>query len=456
MRGLAAAAILSFLAGCGETTAGAPKVSSVKDAAPNPDAAADAGLSDRPISGPDVRISDAAPDSRSPDGPLDGAPTVLDAHKPDAAGPDAQPADAAVKPPAAPGPIWLVQISDTHVGETPATGANLTAYLDQVLPVIAPVATLHTGDLIDDGGEAVQWAEYDTVTTGHTPAYPEYLEIPGNHDVKHDGLMSYELHAHTFQAGDGLFGETDLDTPAGTIRLIRTNTADTTLNAVNVLGYFGDQQMNALLAAPEPAEPPLFTLVLGHHPIGGVDGLFLLDSNTRMQRVFDRFQPAAYLCGHIHIPFQAWVGGTLQLQAGSLGKENLGSPSFMVIGYDAGQLTARSVNLDGAATPPVQWPLTLVTAPPDAALGGVNPKASAVAPGALVAVHALVFGPDGPDALPPVEARFDHGQSVRLAPQGGPVWMGEIAAPIAAGAHTLSVGPQGAGPHTVTVQVSAQ
>ena len=390
--------------------------------------------------------------ARDVDPGLDGA-EVADALAADAVVPDGERppedggADAA---PDASGPVdpaavvWFVHISDTHVGEAPEMGRRLTQFLESALPVIEPTATLHTGDLVDLGGEDVQWQEYGEVVHERVPAFPEYLEISGNHDLKQGGTPGYLSTSRSGQAGVGLHGQTFIDTPAGTVRIVRTDTSDTEFNAANVLGFFGEEQADELLALPAPATPPAATFVLGHHPMVGLDRLVLLGSDLRMQRVMQHFEADVYLCGHLHLPYLAWIHETLSVQVGSLTKPVLGSRTFALLALDGGVLSARTVGLDDDIVAQVRWPVVLVTAPINAGLGTSNPLAAPVAPGEPLTVRALVFAPW---ELESVEAILDFGEPVPLQPLAGaaPLWQVTVPAPEAEGLHGVEVRAAGGG-----------
>lgn len=374
--------------------------------------------------------------SREDGGPADGG--GADQGPAGDGGPEADGELDGGEPAAPPPPLWFLHATDTHVGEQAEHGAALALFFDAVVPVVQPAAVLHTGDLVDHGAEEQQWAEYRAVVEQRAPPYPTYLEIPGNHDMKDDGVDGYLASARAALAGAGPSGQTLLDTPAGTVRIIRTNTADTSLNPANVLGYFGEAQMEELLALPDPEPRPVLTLVLGHHPMAGLERLMLLGSDLRMQRIFERFAPQAYLCGHMHLPYISWIGPVLSLQGGSLGKALLGQRSFALLAWDRGVVSARSIGWDpGQAASPVAWPLVLVTSPGSALLGGLSPAARAFAPGEPFALRALAFAPAD---VAQVEASLDRGDWTPLIRQQPPqLWMGTFAAPAEQGYHALEV-----------------
>ncbi len=421
-------------------TPGQDSGSPERDGGPEP---TDLALADATT--PDAE-TDLVPDLQSaPDGSElpDGAPADQGGEAPDLG----SPSDGEVAPDsgADPGPspvVWFVHISDTHVGEFPDTARRMAQFLDGALPVLQPAAVLHTGDLVDLGGDAAEWQAYADAVHPRIPdvlpAYPRYLEIPGNHDLKQEGTPNYLATSISGRAGVGLHGVSYIDTPAGTLRVIRTDTSDTQFNAANVVGFFGEEQADELLASPEPPTPPLATFVLGHHPMVGLDRLILLGSDLRMHRVIERFGATAYLCGHLHMPFISWVGDTLSVQVGSLTKPVLGTRTFALLAVDNGVISARTAPLDDDIVAQVRWPLVLITSPVNAGLGGSSPNAGHVAAGSELTVRALVFAPWQLDS---VEAVLDFGEAVPLQPvdPAGPLWQVTLSAPATPGLHAVEV-----------------
>lgn len=379
----------------------------------------------------DVGVHDASPDR-----------AVADARPPDASCGDA----GCPSPPA--GPLWFLQISDLHFGGA-SVDARLARVLSELLPTINPAATFNTGDTVEEGGNT-PWKPYVDLVTGKTPAYPGYLEIPGNHDLKNNGIGNYLANTVTGKAGGGIYGDAVVTTSRGPVRIIRTNTSDGGTNAINVLGSFGDKQRDALLALAPPPTPPLYTVVLGHHPIAGAFGLQVLGTDGNMKKVIDGTGGLLYLCGHVHSPHLSFHKKTLVVQASSLGKSD--PPSLMLLALDAGSPSAREVVVSGGSVPSVSWPIVLITAPADAKLGGTNPHAAPLSAASAFEVRALAFAPG---AVTAVEARLDMGAWQPLASAGGPLHEGTIQ-PSKGGKLGLEVRAttkEGSASHAVTVEV---
>jgi hypothetical protein len=379
----------------------------------------------------DARTADARPDQ-----PIADVPSL----------PDGACGDAGC--PSATSPLWFLHVSDLHFGGGPVD-ARFALVLSELLPTIKPAATFNTGDSVEEGGDS-PWKPYVDLVTGKTPAYPGYLEIPGNHDLKNNGIGNYLANTVTGKAGGGIYGDALVNTPGGQVRVIRTNTADGGTNAINVLGSFGDKQRDALLALAPPPTPPLYTVVLGHHPIVGAFGLQVLGTDGSMKKVIDATGGRLYLCGHVHTTHLSFYKKTLVVQASSLGKSD--PPSLLLVALDAGSPSVREIVVSGGSVPALSWPIVLITAPADTKLGGTNPHASPLSAAVAFKVRALAFAPS---PISTVEARLDMGSWQPLASAGGAVHEGMVQ-PSKGGKLGLEVratSKEGTTSHAVTVEI---
>lgn len=348
------------------------------------------------------------------------------------------------------GPVWFLHLTDTHLGENtgPAPG-NLQAFVRDVLPVVQPALTVHTGDLTDTG-DPLQYDAYSSLVTGKVAAFPLYSEIPGNHDVKTDTTADFLARTPTGKAGGKVWGVHDVDTSSGRVRLVRTSTVDSGLGTLRMLGVVGDGQVSELLSAPTSAVPLRGTLLAAHHPFAALSST---SSDSRMQQLIDHFAPAFYLCGHVHLDSFSWLGKTFVQQAATLGRENGSEGHFVLGALDDDGPAARSVPIDYALSPTVAWPLVLVTRPGDAKLGGTNPVAKAVKAGATMVVRSLAFAPS---AVTSVRVRVDSGAWSSMTNTGPSWWTATVSAPASSGSHTVEVSAtsgEGAGAGAVTISV---
>jgi hypothetical protein len=342
-----------------------------------------------------------------------------------------------------PGPVWFLHASDPHFGDSTSVSALLGTLLGELVPVLEPAATILSGDTTDSGA-AAEWALYHAAIDAAAPTYPAWLEIPGNHDVKDDHADLFLSESLAGRAGSGLHGQTFLDTAAGRVRLLRANTSDSSLNAVNIAGTFGADQAAELMALADLAPPSAYTLATGHHPLTGAERLIL--GFDRLQTLLSTAGAQAYLCGHVHWQNLSWLGNTLIVQAPSLGKSD--PTSVCLVALDQTGPAARFLPMDGSLT----WPVALITSPASPSLGGANPHAASYSPGSLLQARALVFAPG---ALSHVEFRL-NGTVFPASETRAHVWEAGVELPAAAGSATLTLvatGADGAGSDEITLHI---
>ena len=302
------------------------------------------------------------------------------------------------------GPVWFVHVSDMHFGQSAVASAMTRALVDEVIPTIEPAVSVNSGD-VTDGGTAAQWSSYRAIVDGAVPAYPAYLEIVGNHDVKDDELPAFLAESVVGRAGEHVHGQTFVERAGGRIRLLRTNTADSSNNPLNIAGIFGQAQFDALSALDDLDPPSRWVVAAGHHPLTGLERLYL--GFDRMQQLLAAVGARVYFCGHVHRQAFSWLGETLISQANSLGKSEVPALALVALGQTGP--AARFVAME----PFVSWPLVLITTPADPDLGGQNPYAAQIQAGGQLTVRAIAFAPGGVDELV-----FQLGDRVQ---QGAPV-----------------------------------
>ncbi|HSA23365.1 MAG TPA: metallophosphoesterase [Myxococcota bacterium] len=342
-----------------------------------------------------------------------------------------------------PGPVWFVHNSDHHFGDSDDAATRLEVLQRDLLPILEPAAAVLSGDTTE-GGTGPEWAAYHGAIDAFAPLYPAWVEIPGNHDVKEDGEDRFRSEAIAGRAGAGLYGQALLDTAAGPVRLLRANTADSDLVAVNLSGSFGAAQATALMALEDGDPPSAYTLVTGHHPMTGPLRLYL--GFERMQTLLAATGAQAYLCGHVHAQAFTWLGDVLVVQADSLGKSD--AAKAILLALDQTGPSAKLLPLDGSQT----WPLVMITSPADDALGGVNPRAATYPPGSQVLARALVFAPG---ALSHVEFRLG-GEVFYAAEIREHVWEATVTLPASAESVSLTAvatGADGASDDAITFDV---
>ncbi|NMB75208.1 MAG: hypothetical protein GYA21_08765 [Myxococcales bacterium] len=341
-------------------------------------------------------------------------------------------------------PIWFLHITDCHFGESAVAASLTTTFFSTVVPAIEPVAAINTGDETD-GGSSYQWLLYQDAAAG-APPYPQYFEIPGNHDKKSGDGQPFIASSWTGRAGGGFFGLTHLGTTAGPVRAVRVDTADSTMNAVNIAGILGSAQAAQLVSLIDSdTSDSRFSIIAAHHPMLGLEQLRL--GADSMQQIIDRAGALIYLCGHTHRAEIGWLGRTLHVMGPSLGKTS--PTTYSLVSLDTTGPAVRLVQLSSSPT----WPVTMITSPADAALAGVNPHAGELPAAASVTVRALAFAPGG---ISKVEVQLGDGPWVEMARLRDHVYQVDLTLPGLAGNTTLraraSAG-SGTDVHEITVKV---
>jgi hypothetical protein len=408
--------LLFILVCCGENTAQPPAPDAAPDASPQIDSA----LAEDATPLPDA----AASDSSAPDASVDVRP------------------------------IWFLHLTDPHLGAQSFGTAALTAAVQEVAPAVAPTSTLLTGD-ITDSGKTEEWSTYQSIIKSQVPAFPAYLEVIGNHDVKADNGLSFLANTQTGKAGGGLYGLSYIDTPQGRVRMVHTNTVDSSSALNQLLGYVGEDQVKDLQALPPSPVPPTHTIVAGHHPLKGVQSLQVLGTDARMRQILDHFSADLYLCGHAHLAQLSWEKSTLVVQAPTLGKPEIVTPNagLAIVSLDVTGPSARVFNLSKSSPVTVSWPLVLITTPADVDLGGNNPHAKPMLPGATLSVRVLAFSVTG---IQSTEARVGGGSWAAMIAMDKWLWQVELTAPSTTGRHKLEVlalSAEGTATHEIDIVV---
>jgi len=348
-------------------------------------------------------------------------------------------------------PTWLLHLTDTHIGASSFATKALTAAVKNVITVISPTSTIVTGD-ITEGGKTAEWQAYEKIVKGQVPAYPTYLEVPGNHDMKTISAGNFQKYSQTGKAKGDLYGMSYVGSGADKVRVVRTNTADSTNAQRQLLGYFSSAQKANLLATKPPSGTTYkHTVVAAHHPVVGLVSLATLGTAKEMKDLLVKTKAEVYLTGHVHTRAITWVKDTLMVQTNTLGKPNILTPNsvYMLVGLDSTGPSVRPVALSKGNTVKVSWPVTLITTPAQADLGLKNPLAKNISPGSAMTVRALAFSAKG---VTKVEVRVESGSWAAMSSTAKPIWQAAVTAPTATGKRTLEVkstSPEGTDTHKI-------
>ncbi len=349
--------------------------------------------------------------------------THVDAHAEDAGSAAEDAGTDAGNPDEPAAPIFILQLSDMHIGSQNFALLAFVAALGEVLPVIQPAITVATGDLVDHGEVADQWLAYRSALDSAGLNAQRFVDIPGNHDAKGDAeLAGFLTHSLAGNAGCGMYGYRDLLHDGRRLRLVCTNTASGGNYTRNLTGYLDEEQADALIAALD-ADPlvPDVSVVLGHHPMNGPNSLALFNTDGQLRRLLARTDACAYLFGHVHAAALDWEGRCLLGQAATLGNPSRfnNTPGYSLFAHDDGPTLRHIAMADQDDSPVVDWPVVVITRPAHATLGDFNPFATAL-PRASEdqLLRAGVFAPATPDE---VSFRVDAGnwQPMQIASWGG-------------------------------------
>ena len=386
-------------------------------------------------------LDSVVPDSAAPDIGLDaGTDAAPDGLAPDGAGSTNK-------------PLWLLHLTDVHVGASIFASTALSKAIQDLIPAIKPTATIVTGD-VTQSGSASDWTSYEKIVKGNVPAYPAYLEVPGNHDMSTEMGKYFLSHSQTGKAKGGLYGHSDVKAGGRTVRVVRTNTADHKDKTTRGLGFFGSSQLYDLLTKQPPAKPD-HTVVAGHHPVEGAVSLQLLGTDWRMKDLFKKVNAEVYFCGHMHTKWTSWVKNTLVVMTPTLGKPETvtPTPTYALVGLDTTGPSLRTVGMGSLGLITVPWPVVLITTPAQIDLGFKNPLAKPSYPGKSLTVRALAFSPKG---VTKVEVKLEGGSWAPMTSAGGDLWQATVLAPAKTGNRTLEVkatSPEGSDTHELKILV---
>jgi Icc protein len=190
--------------------------------------------------------------------------------------------------------VTLLQISDPHITEDPASVRRLHAVLD--LPQARrPDAIVATGDIADHGLPQEYEAFAQAMTTQATTARLPWLAVPGNHDDPAAlRAVLRQDRCPVLDVGPVRVVGLDVTVPDENHGFLREDIADEALARA-------DGARHVVLALHQP---PIRT---GHAVI---DTMLLTNSDALAELVRRMPRVVAILCGHIHTPLASSLHGT--------------------------------------------------------------------------------------------------------------------------------------------------
>ena len=191
--------------------------------------------------------------------------------------------------------LTVLQITDTHLLHSPRdtrhgvnTQDTLEAVLDRAFSQVDPDVLLATGDIAETPSETLYRRFSDTITSRYAGPC---VCVPGNHDHREpfDAILSLARHSAD---GWDIIG-------------IDTHIED------RVEGHVDEAELRRLEGELTGADGAV--LVVGHHcpidigsPTFDAHRIVNGDALTRLLNAHDCVR--AYVCGHIHQPFDAFAG----------------------------------------------------------------------------------------------------------------------------------------------------
>jgi 3',5'-cyclic AMP phosphodiesterase CpdA len=249
--------------------------------------------------------------------------------------------------------MLIAQITDTHVklpgklayGRVDTAAMVRTCVAELLALDPQPDLIVHTGDLVDVG-LAEEYAHLKSILA---PLKAPILAVPGNHDAR-------EPMRETF-AAEGCFpkqGFLQFAVERGGLRFVGLDTL--------VPGKGGGELCGERLAWLDMTlgqKPDVPTLILMHHPpfrtgIAYMDRIGLAGRDGFAAVMRRHGQVEAILCGHVHRPIVARVGGrtvmicpspshqiALDLRPEGVGALRLEPPGYMLHRWHDGQLVSH-------------------------------------------------------------------------------------------------------------------
>jgi predicted MPP superfamily phosphohydrolase len=271
--------------------------------------------------------------------------------------------------------LWLVHISDTHLGaEIYSDEERFSWFVNEALWILDPYLVINTGDLVDgspngipaSGQDNAEWGAYRNILDDAGVGADYYYDLAGNHD----GYGSPDLnHYLTHSLSGSTYGSTThtttLNTPFGEYFIYGTATPG--MDGATFLEHpeFSADELVALenaLVANDDAE---LILVFGHHrpdqPENASAAVDLIAQHSGF-----------YFHGHSHTYHSYRHGDVVVFEIDTLGKGNRNNIAVIAIDNNAVSYAATD-----SSDP---WPFIVPTAPIATRLrsGDENPYAYSV------------------------------------------------------------------------------
>jgi len=229
--------------------------------------------------------------------------------------------------------VEMVQISDLHFGGGSEFKVEMLEDVIDFINDLSPDICVCTGDIVHKG----RYAQFEGVVPILKKIKVPFLCVPGNHDVKNNGIIFFE---RFIMARRSRIIMEDLDTI-----VIGINSAKDDLST----GEIGDEQ---LLWLAKSFKKPLENRVIAlhHHaiqvPYSGRKQTTLTDAGELLE-LTQLFAIDLVLMGHKHIPHAYVIGPTAFVYCGTSASFKVRAdeePSFNHIVLDKGELKVDTIN----------------------------------------------------------------------------------------------------------------
>jgi hypothetical protein len=312
--------------------------------------------------------------------------------------------------------FWFVVTTDTHIG---ARGAgpeeNLAWVTRDAFSIIGPQYLFVCGDLTEAAGflsipstqQQDEWELYRRILDDGGMTHHVYVDAPGNHDHYGDkGLTHYLRYSIQGSETNSTQQSFRFEPPFGTYHFLTAATpADDGRIAPFDAAALDPGELMFLQDALDRNSDASMHIVFGHHPVDRDFGNSIGSGKEEFKRLLKDYGATAYVFGHTHSYLEEFRDGTLHLNLDSLGKSDKDHVAIGVIDNNSLSIRAFAAGF---------WPMIVVSAPANHALGGDNPHAYTVPPNWTEApVRAVVFSDK---EIGTIEFQVDNGPWI---------WMGE-------------------------------
>lgn len=335
--------------------------------------------------------------------------------------------------------FWMIHITDTQdCWEKESNTQKIEYFLNTTVPLIQPVFTVNTGDLVDSeyskfftrvpGQRLWEWEAYNKTFAENGANYTNYFDIIGNHDIyndpKFDYYINYSISGQYFKTDQYLV---NLNLPWGKYSLYFLSVPEDYglefpyafggYMSAKELAWFEDK-----LIANRDAN---LSFAFGHMPPHQVFSA-LSPSGKMFIDLMKAYNIDYYGCGHEHTNSYQNIGGIAAVETPQFDEDN-GCYKIIAIDNDGISTSYQTGN---------KYPVGIITSPIDYhyAIGDYDLNKLQT----INKIRALAWDPDGVDS---VEWRADASSSWIMMNQiDGPLYEADLPSTLIDGSkHTIEI-----------------